>query len=67
MLRIEDGVLFMHLELDGIDKESFMENVDWMNLFKIRGTFGKTGNGLDNTDYIHISKLSHLMWLQGIL
>ena len=34
-----------------MNKESFMENVDWMNLFKIRGTFGKTGNGLDNTGY----------------
>ena len=34
-----------------MNKESFMENVDWMNLFKIRGTFGKTGNGLDTTGY----------------
>lgn len=34
-----------------MNKESFMENVDWMNLFNIRGTFGKTGNGLDNTGY----------------
>lgn len=34
-----------------VSKESFMENVDWMNLFKIRGTFGKTGSGLDNTGY----------------
>lgn len=34
-----------------MNKESFMENVDWMNLFKIRGTFGKIGNGLDNTGY----------------
>lgn len=34
-----------------ISKENFMENVDWLNQLKIRGTFGKTGNGMDNSGY----------------
>lgn len=34
-----------------ISKENFMENADWLNQLKIRGTFGKTGNGMDNSGY----------------
>lgn len=29
-----------------ITKESFMENVTWVNLLKLRASYGKTGNGL---------------------
>lgn len=34
-----------------ISKENFMEDADWLNQLKIRGTFGKTGNGMDNSGY----------------
>lgn len=34
-----------------ISKENFMESAEWLNQLKIRGTFGKTGNGMDNSGY----------------
>lgn len=34
-----------------ISKESFMEDLEWINLLKLRGVFGKTGNGIDNSGY----------------
>lgn len=34
-----------------ISRENFLKNVDWINQFKIRGVFGKTGNGIDNSGY----------------
>lgn len=34
-----------------LSKESFMEDFDWLNLLKIRGVYGKTGNGMDNSGY----------------
>lgn len=34
-----------------ISKENLMENADWLNQLKIRGTFGRTGNGMDNSGY----------------
>lgn len=34
-----------------MSKENFMEDADWLNQLKIRGTFGKTGNGMDNSGY----------------
>lgn len=35
-----------------INKESFMDNVDWVSLLKIRGSFGQSGNDrIGNYDY----------------
>lgn len=34
-----------------LSQENFMEDADWLNQFKIRGTYGKTGNGMDNSGY----------------
>lgn len=34
-----------------ISKEAFMENADCVDLLKIRGVFGKTGDGMDNSGY----------------
>ena len=34
-----------------ISKESFMKTADWLDQLKFRGTFGKTGNGMDNAGY----------------
>lgn len=34
-----------------ISKEAFMEDADWLDQLKIRGVFGKTGNGMDNSGY----------------
>lgn len=34
-----------------ISKESFMENIEWLNQLKIRGVCGKTGNGMNNAGY----------------
>ena len=34
-----------------ISKENFMEDANWLDQLKIRGTFGKTGNGMDNSGY----------------
>lgn len=39
-----------------ISKESFMEDLDWLNQFKIRGVFGNTGNGMDNAGYYTYSQ-----------
>lgn len=44
-----------------ISKENFMENVDWLNNLKIRGVFGKTGNGIDNSGYyMYQQTFSHI-------
>lgn len=44
-----------------ISKENFMENVDWLNKLKIRGVFGKTGNGIDNSGYyMYQQTFSHI-------
>ena len=29
----------------------FMEDANWLDQLKLRGTFGKTGNGMDNSGY----------------
>jgi TonB-linked SusC/RagA family outer membrane protein len=34
-----------------ISKEAFMKDIDWVNLLKLRMTYGKTGNGIDNSGY----------------
>lgn len=34
-----------------ISKENFMKNADWLDMLKVRGVFGLTGNGMDNTGY----------------
>lgn len=32
-------------------KESFLDQVSWLDQFKLRGVYGKTGNGIDNSGY----------------
>lgn len=34
-----------------ISNENFMEDVKWLNQFKLRGVYGKTGNGINNAGY----------------
>lgn len=34
-----------------ISKESFVQNVDWVDYLKLRAVYGKTGNGIDNSGY----------------
>lgn len=34
-----------------ISKENILKDIDWISQFKIRGVFGKTGNGIDNSGY----------------
>ena len=34
-----------------VSKENFMEDANWLDQLKLRGTFGKTGNGMDNSGY----------------
>lgn len=34
-----------------ISKENFLADAHWLNKMKIRGVFGKTGNGMDNAGY----------------
>ena len=34
-----------------ISKEDFLSSKDWLNQLKIRGVYGKTGNGIDNSGY----------------
>ncbi len=34
-----------------IAKESFLDNVSWLNKLKLRAVYGKTGNGIDNAGY----------------
>jgi TonB-linked SusC/RagA family outer membrane protein len=34
-----------------ISREAFLSGVDWLNQWKIRSTFGETGNGIDNAGY----------------
>ncbi len=34
-----------------ISKEKFMEDATWVDLLKLRGTFGRTGNGISNSGY----------------
>ena len=43
-----------------------MESADWLNQLKIRGVFGKTGNGIDNSGYyMYRQTFSHIWdsWL----
>lgn len=45
-----------------ISKENFMENADWLNQLKLRGVFGKTGNGIDNSGYyMYRQTFSHIV------
>ena len=38
-----------------------MENADWLNQLKLRGVFGKTGNGIDNSGcYMYWQTFSHI-------
>ena len=34
-----------------ISRESFLESAEWLNQLKLRGVYGKTGNGIDNSGY----------------
>jgi TonB-linked SusC/RagA family outer membrane protein len=34
-----------------LSREAFLSGVDWLNQWKIRATFGETGNGIDNAGY----------------
>jgi len=34
-----------------ISKENFMESADWLNQLKLRGVYGRTGNGITNSGY----------------
>ena len=34
-----------------IKKESFMDDVDWMDKLKLRAVYGETGNGIENSGY----------------
>ncbi|MDO4818876.1 MAG: SusC/RagA family TonB-linked outer membrane protein [Prevotella sp.] len=34
-----------------ISKENFLSSVSWLNQLKIRGVYGLTGNGIDNSGY----------------
>jgi TonB-linked SusC/RagA family outer membrane protein len=34
-----------------ISKENFLADLTWLNQWKIRGVYGETGNGIDNTGY----------------
>ncbi len=34
-----------------ISKENFLSDAKWLNQLKIRGVYGKTGDGIDNTGY----------------
>jgi len=34
-----------------ISKENFLKDIDWISQFKIRGVYGKTGNGVSNSGY----------------
>ncbi|MFI2743668.1 SusC/RagA family TonB-linked outer membrane protein [Zhouia sp. PK063] len=34
-----------------IAQENFLSKANWLNQFKIRATYGKTGNGIDNAGY----------------
>lgn len=44
-----------------ISKEDFMEDADWLNQLKLRGVFGKTGNGIDNSGYyMYRQTFSHI-------
>ncbi|KAB6148802.1 SusC/RagA family TonB-linked outer membrane protein [Bacteroides xylanisolvens] len=44
-----------------ISNENFMESADWLNQLKIRGVFGKTGNGIDNSGYyMYQQTFSHI-------
>ena len=44
-----------------ISKDDFMENADWLNQLKLRGVFGKTGNGIDNSGYyMYRQTFSHI-------
>ena len=44
-----------------ISNENFMESADWLNQLKIRGVFGKTGNGIDNSGYyMYRQTFSHI-------
>ena len=44
-----------------ISKENFMENANWLNQLKLRGVFGKTGNGIDNSGYyMYRQTFSHI-------
>ena len=45
-----------------ISKEDFMENADWLNQLKLRGVFGKTGNGIDNSGYYMYRQTLFTYW-----
>lgn len=34
-----------------IAKEAFLSNASWLNQLKLRGVYGRTGNGIDNSGY----------------
>ena len=34
-----------------VSRENFLKDVDWLNQFKLRAVYGKTGNGVDNSGY----------------
>ncbi|MCD7973148.1 MAG: SusC/RagA family TonB-linked outer membrane protein [Candidatus Azobacteroides sp.] len=34
-----------------VSREEFLSGADWLDMFKLRGVYGKTGNGVDNSGY----------------
>jgi TonB-linked SusC/RagA family outer membrane protein len=34
-----------------VNRENFLADISWLNQWKIRGTFGETGEGIDNSGY----------------
>jgi TonB-linked SusC/RagA family outer membrane protein len=34
-----------------VSKENFLADLTWLNQWKLRGVYGETGNGIDNTGY----------------
>jgi TonB-linked SusC/RagA family outer membrane protein len=34
-----------------LSKEAFLRQAEWLNQLKLRGVYGKTGNGIDNSGY----------------
>ncbi|MDR2816084.1 MAG: TonB-dependent receptor plug domain-containing protein [Proteiniphilum sp.] len=52
-----------------VNREAFLAGVDWLNQWKIRGTFGETGNGIDNAGYYtwrqSYTEQGNVFYLQG--
>ena len=42
-----------------ISKESFLKNANWLDMLKVRATYGKTGNGITNSGYYSYRQTFH--------